>query len=96
MKLGCPLGAQPFEGKRELGAQRAGETHIARADDWAEKRRPVIAELVTAGLSNNGIARELTARKINTPRGGRWTATSVQRLRQRLGLIDATSILEAA
>lgn len=91
VRLGCPLGAQPFEGKREVGAMRAGESHRARADEWAEKRKPVIAELVAAGLSNNAIARELTGRGITTRRGGSWSATAVQRLRDRLGLIEATA-----
>ena len=85
VKLGCPLGAQPFEGKRELGWARAGEVSKAKADEWAEKRRPIIEELVTAGFSNSGMARELTARGITTPRGGAWTATSIRNLRQRLG-----------
>ena len=91
VRLGCPLGAQPFEGRRDLGAARAGESHRARADEWAAKRKPVIAELVAAGLSNNAIARELTGRGITTRRGGSWTATGVARIRARLGLIEATA-----
>lgn len=91
VKLGCPLGAQPFEGKREVGAMRAGESHRQRADEWAAKRRPVIAELVAAGHSNSSIARELTSRGITTRRGGSWTATGVARIRARLGLEAATA-----
>lgn len=95
VRLGGPNGAQPFEGKRELGAARAGESHKATADAWAVKRKPVIAELVEAGFSNRAIARELTARGITTRRGGSWTATGVQRLRQRLGLTESAMAVAA-
>lgn len=96
VKLGGPLGAQPFEGKRDIGAKRAGVVHKAKADEWAEKRKPLIAELVAAGHSNSAVARELTARGVNTRRGGDWTATGVSRIKARLGLIDDATIAEAA
>ncbi len=86
IKLGSPLGAKPFEGKRQIGAERAGEAHRARANAWAEKRRPLIESLLGEGLSNKAIARELAARKIATPRGGTWDGSAVRRLRQRLGV----------
>ena len=50
VKLGCPLGARPFEGKRDIGAKRAGVVHKAKADKWAEKRRGIVSELVSAGV----------------------------------------------
>ena len=96
VKLGCPLGAQPFDGRREVGAARAGVSHRRRADEWAEKRKPVIAELVAAGHSNSGIARELNTGGVNTRLGGSWTATGVARIRARLGLTDNATIAEAA
>lgn len=84
VKLGSPLGAKFFEGKREIGAKRAGEVHREKANAWAEKRRPIVEELVSAGLSNKAIAHELSDRNINTPRGCVWTATGVKRLLERL------------
>lgn len=87
-KLGNPNGARNFDGKREIGAKRAGDIHRTGANEWASKRKPIIAELVEAGLSNGAIARELTTRKITTRRGGAWSAKSVSRLRARL---DATA-----
>jgi DNA invertase Pin-like site-specific DNA recombinase len=82
-------GAALFDGKREAGARRAGERARERADEWAAKRRGVVAELVAQGLSNREIARELTCRRIAAPRGGAWTHVGVARLRRRLGLDGA-------
>jgi Resolvase, N terminal domain len=48
----------------------------------AEELRPVMAEL--AELSANQVAHELNRRGIATPRGGRWHALTVMRLRERL------------
>ena len=90
VKLGNPNGAKPFDGHRELGAERAAESHRTTADTWAEKRRPILVELVEAGLSLSGMARELTARKISTRRGGKWHARGVKALLARLDLAPAT------
>lgn len=81
-------GAAAFDGKRVIGAVNGGRAMEAKADQWAEKRRDLIADFLAAGMSNRGIARELAARGISTPRRGTWTATAVQRLRRRLGLLD--------
>jgi DNA invertase Pin-like site-specific DNA recombinase len=87
VKLGNPRGAAPMAAGRAEGAIRAGERHRAKADSWAEKRRAAVNELVAGGIgSNNAIARELNGRMILTPRNGLWTATSVRRLRERLGI----------
>ena len=48
----------------------------------AEALRPVLAEL--SGLSARGIARELNARKIETPNGKAWSTTTVLRVQRRL------------
>jgi hypothetical protein len=48
----------------------------------AEALRPVLAEL--SGLSARGIARELNARKIETPNGKPWSTTTVLRVQRRL------------
>jgi Recombinase len=44
--------------------------------------RPVLAEL--RDLSANAIARELNARKIETPNGKPWSAVTVIRVQRRL------------
>jgi len=48
----------------------------------AEQLRPILAEL--SGMSANKAAHELNLRGISTPRGGRWHALTVLRLRRRL------------
>jgi DNA invertase Pin-like site-specific DNA recombinase len=86
MVLGNPRGAAPLVAHRSRGAERAGAVHASKADQWAEKRRSLLAELVANGMSNTAIAQTLNDRGIMTPREGKWTATSVRRLRERLGL----------
>ena len=49
----------------------------------AEVLRPVLAEL--AGKSARAIAAELNERKVPTPSGGPWYATTVLRVQRRLG-----------
>ena len=71
--LGNPHGARAFNGHRERGAKRAGAVHRANADTWAEKRREIMVELIEAGLSLRAMAKELTARRITTRRGGCWS-----------------------
>jgi hypothetical protein len=44
--------------------------------------RPILAEL--AGMSANKAADELNRRGIATPKGARWHALTVMRLRKRL------------
>jgi DNA invertase Pin-like site-specific DNA recombinase len=83
-KLGCPNGARALEPHRSRAAQTAGAGHRKRANEWAEKRRTLVAELVAAGFSNSAMANELNERAIRTRRDGQWTATSVKRLRERL------------
>jgi len=48
----------------------------------AELLRPTLAEL--SGMSANQAAHELNRRGVATPRGGRWHALTVMRLRERL------------
>lgn len=86
VKLGSPHGARYLAPHREQAWQKAGETHRTKADNWAEKRRPLIEDMVKEGLSNRAIARKLAEQGINTPRGGAWTATGVKRLLNRLEL----------
>jgi DNA invertase Pin-like site-specific DNA recombinase len=84
--LGNPQDARCFKGRQKAGAARAGELAKATADTWAEKRRDLLTELQTAGLSLSAIARELTARGITTRRGGQWHARTVANLIDRLAV----------
>jgi DNA invertase Pin-like site-specific DNA recombinase len=91
------LAAAKARGQR-LGSPKAKETiaRVSRPDlGWAAVRenararadglRWVLEELEATGVtSNSGIARSLNAKGIQAPRGGRWTATGVKRLRERL------------
>ena len=66
-----------------LGGMRDKSIELREeAMERAEALRPVFDEL--AGLSANAIARELNARKIPTPKGGTWRATTVIRVQRRL------------
>ncbi len=84
--LGNPNGAAAL--------RRAGKGNGAslkaiggNADAFAADLRPVLEDIRAAGITSlEGIARELTAREIRTPRGGRWRPTSVKNLLTRLHL----------
>lgn len=52
----------------------------------AEELRPIFEKL--AALSANAAAMELNKRRVATPKGGRWHALTVRRLRRRLGASD--------
>ena len=98
-RLGSPSGAETLATVRrpDLGAAAAHE----RANERAESLRWALEEAISAlrsaqgpqaepeaagRTSHNAIARDLNDRMILTPRNGLWTATSVRRLRVRLGL----------
>lgn len=67
----------------KTGAQRAAENK-AEAEAFAKSIRPALQELRQAGITTvRGIAEELNRRGIQTPKGGRWHPTSVQRLLAR-------------
>jgi DNA invertase Pin-like site-specific DNA recombinase len=66
----------------KLGGRGAQSDRTAA--ERAERLRPILTEL--ADLSANRAAAELNRRKVATPAGGRWFATQVIRLRQRLEL----------
>jgi DNA invertase Pin-like site-specific DNA recombinase len=53
---------------------------LARANELA----PVLRDLSRQGLSARAIARELTNRKIPTPKGGSWHAATVKRMFHRI------------
>jgi hypothetical protein len=66
-------------GARTKAALAAVKARSAARD---EALRPVLAEL--AGMSANAIAVALNARKVPTPRGGSWSASTVIRVQRRL------------
>lgn len=83
-KLGNPNGAAHLRGLGNGAAVAAVRSSARRrADDLAG----TVREIRAAGTTTvRGIAAELNRRSILTPRGGRWHATSVQRLLERLSM----------
>ncbi len=82
VKLGCPNGAAHL---RKYGNAAGVDAIKAKADEHAEALRETVAEIRAAGItSSNGIAGELNRRHIATPRGGKWYAASVARLRVKI------------
>ena len=81
-KLGSPIAAETIARYRDPA--KATEALVASANSWAEKRRNVIEDIRSAGITSaSAIARELNVRSIETPRGGHWSAVQVQRLLSR-------------
>jgi DNA invertase Pin-like site-specific DNA recombinase len=76
------LAAAKRRGVKLGGRNAQSDKTAAEAADRAEQLRSVMAEL--AALSANQAAAELNRRQIATASGGRWFATQVIRLRQRL------------
>lgn len=58
----------------------------ATADKFSADLKPLVSDMIAAGLSRADIAAALNRRQIPTARGGRWHVTTVQRLVERLGL----------
>jgi hypothetical protein len=80
VKLGNPTGKPP---RATLASRARGSAvNAASAQAFAERLRPVLAELTD--LSANAAAAELERRGFATARGGKWTARSVINLRARL------------
>jgi hypothetical protein len=62
----------------------AVEAKKAEADRFASSLRPTIDAIKAAGHTTlRGIAAELNARKIATPRGGEWSAQQVRNVIRR-------------
>jgi DNA invertase Pin-like site-specific DNA recombinase len=81
-KLGNPNGARALKGH---GNDRAIQVIKFNAKRFAEERAPIIADIRAGGITSlKGIARELNARGILTARRGRWYATGVKALLDRL------------
>ena len=72
------------------GAAIAGKSRAA--DARAEAWRGTIESMIADGMGNTAIARTLNEQGEPSVTGaGAWTATAVRRLRQRLGLGEATA-----
>ncbi|XIA62107.1 recombinase family protein [Bradyrhizobium sp. TZ2] len=81
VKLGNPT-RQPPKATPESRA-RGAEATSKLANDFAERLRPVLADL--ADRSANAAAKELDRRGIATAMGGKWSAGKVISVRARLG-----------
>ncbi len=79
--LGKPKGTLVPRG--DVGNARSVEANKGKADEFAARMRPVLAEL--NGLSARATAAELEKRGYATARGGKWSPTLVIRTRARLG-----------
>jgi DNA invertase Pin-like site-specific DNA recombinase len=75
--LGGYRGGPPPNGRLGAAARRD------KANAFAARVAPTIAEMQRRGLSLHQIAADLTARSILTPNGGAWTATAVRRVLAR-------------
>lgn len=81
-KLGNPNGAAHLQGN---GNSEAVAGLTKRADERAVTFRNTIQTLAEEGIvTARGVASALNSKRYPSPRGGRWTATAVQRLRRRL------------
>jgi DNA invertase Pin-like site-specific DNA recombinase len=71
----------------QLGGWTPGSDKAkAEAAAFAEKMRPIFAKLTNEGRSASAVAAALNARKIPSATGGTWSATTVIRVANRLGL----------
>src|SRR6476646_5132810 len=70
--------------KRGICGARMLSTHrfLSAENDRAERFRPILDEL--AALPPDAVAAALNARNVPSPRGGRWYAAQVVRMRKRL------------
>jgi len=95
--LGARPGASPLTAYlREHGNKAALAGKQRAADERAESWREIVEAMVANGLGNCAIARKLDTRGETTVKGGRWTATAVRRLRQRLNLTEPVTLVEQA
>ncbi|WP_199556368.1 recombinase family protein [Sandaracinobacteroides hominis] len=84
VRLGNPRGAEVLR-KAGSGYRKGVESIKTAADVYAAELAPIIAELRADGFTSlERLATELSARSIQTPRGGRWHASSVRNLLARL------------
>jgi DNA invertase Pin-like site-specific DNA recombinase len=78
------LAALKAQGVKLGGLNAKGIQNRKEAQARAKALKPILTEL--AGMSARAIAAELNARKVPTPNGGPWYATTVIRVQQRLAM----------
>lgn len=78
-KLGRPKGADMGKAVEAATAKR-----MTDAQAWAESHGPAIKRMSKNGMNSNQIAATLNESGIPTRRGGKWTATSVKRILERV------------
>ncbi|MGA9008930.1 MAG: recombinase family protein [Xanthobacteraceae bacterium] len=78
------LAAAKRRGIRLGGRNAQSDKTAAEATNRAQSLRPVLAQLSWMSAANEAAA-VLNRRQVPTPAGGRWHATTVIRLRGRLG-----------
>ena len=80
-RLGNPFGARHLQGSSN---EKAVAAIKARADDSAYRVNRAINHIDgSANMSDHKLAEALNAQGVLSPRGGRWHATSVARIRKR-------------
>jgi DNA invertase Pin-like site-specific DNA recombinase len=78
---GLPLGNSQNLKRHAEGRQLGTAARQRRARVRAQELWPLIEQLQRSGYSLRGVARELAKRGIPTARGGKWTASRVQKMR---------------
>ena len=88
VKLGNPKGAAPLVKHRKRGIRNSLRVRTAKADGFAQRIEPIIADIRAAGINTaKGLARALNERDIEAPRGGQWSATQVRRVVARIAIV---------
>ncbi len=83
--FGNPCGAAPLVKHRKRGIRNSLRVRAAKADNFAQRLAPVIADIRAEGTGTSAaIAHELNERDIQAPRGGQWSTKQVQRVLARL------------
>ena len=67
----------------------------SKADAFATRLAPLMADMKQRGLSLHQMAAELSANSIRTARGGSWTATTVRRVLARASVVQGSEIRHA-
>lgn len=95
-RLGGPRGTENLRRHRDAACKASAESRVRAANERAEAWRSTIESMIAAGMGNKAISDELNERGEPGVSGGRWTATAVRRIRERLGLVDVTACRQAA
>jgi DNA invertase Pin-like site-specific DNA recombinase len=75
------------------GAETLAPRYQQEALQRATKLKPVLQEMLHAGLSFREIAKSLTDRQVPTPRGGAWHPQTISRTVKRLGIREGEKTL---